>query len=657
MAMLLAVVIGLIALIITPGYLFYFDITPKVVVLLVGTAVALLASFPQGRGREYRLFSLLLVLDVLSLTISTAFSAKPALSAFGTNWRRFGSVIQAAVLLFAWLIASHAAGRRDRVRTILRVVAAAGGISALYGIAQYFGWDPILPAAAYHIGEGIWMIVRPPGTLGYVSYFATWLLFVTFLSLALAAMERSSSGTALWRRMAFGAAAISTFAMLLTGTRAAILGLVAGVAVWLYLSRKARTDSRVDSSLVGRTPRSAADPLVGHRPDAEEGRLTPADRRRKTIVRPTWRALAAVALLLAVGVGFYFSPPGWRLRSRTRWFAEDPWGGNRLALWRDSLRMAMPRLAQGYGPEVFTAAFPRFESKALAEAYPDFLHESPHNIFLDSLISQGLPGLLILCGLCYVGLQKAGRGPAGATIAWIQAALVAGIVSQQFTVFIVPTAAIFYATIALAVAFTSDASEPRRDWRFTFAAAPVALALLYLAARFTVSDHALALARRSLDSGDLRAAVARYQQYQHWNLPGTTADLWYSRALVELAHKTPDFALRFQAIAQSGAAALRATGAAEDPFNAWYNMSALYASQNDPERTERSLRAAMAASPNWFKPHWTLARLLRLEHRMDEAEREAAVASELDAGKNPEVAQTLWEIRAQRALRAPSEHK
>jgi hypothetical protein len=86
-------------------------------------------------------------------------------------------------------------------------------------------------------------------------------------------------------------------------------------------------------------------------------------------------------------------------------------------------------------------------------------------------------------------------------------------------------------------------------------------------------------------------------------------------------------------------------------------MSALYASQNDSERTERSLRAAMAARPNWFKPHWTLARLLLLEHRMDEAEREAAVASELDAGKNPEVAQTLWEIRAQRALRSPSEHK
>jgi hypothetical protein len=683
MALFQAVVIGLLALIITPGYLFYFDVTPKVVVLLGGSAAALLGcgvagtAFPRGGGRAYRLFSLLLALNVVSLSISTALSAKPALSAFGTNWRRFGSVIQAAVLLFAWLIASHTAGRPDRVRAILRAIAAAAGISALYGIAQYFGWDPILPAAGYHIGEGIWTIVRPPGTMGYVSYFATWLLFAIFLSLALAAME---SGT-VWRRLAYGTAGVSTVAMLLTGTRAAMLGLAAGLAVRLYF--RARAGSRY----VGRTPWSARVPLDPPSPlDSEFGanasRPTGASAADQG-VRPTkgifksaraTRITALAALLVVAAVGFYFSPLGWKLRSRARWFAEDPSGGNRPALWRDSLRMAMARLPQGYGPEVFTGAFPRFESKALAEAYPDFLHESPHNIFLDALISQGLPGLLILCGLCYVGLHLTvgARGGVAQAVppafldscpasvspaAWIRAALAAGIVSQCFTVFTVPTALIFDVTIALAVALASDPSEPRRDWRFTFAAAPVALALLYLAARFTVSDHALALARSSVEAGDLPAAVARYEQYRRWNLPGTSADLWYSRALLGLAQKTPDFRLRFQTIAQSGAAAVRATEAAEDPFNAWYNMAVLYASQNDSQGTERSLRAAIAANPNWFKPHWTLAGLLFLEHRMEEAEREAAIAGELDAGKNPEVAHTLSQIRAHRTLAAPSEHK
>src|SRR5471032_2296174 len=102
--------------------------------------------------------------------------------------------------------------------------------SGAYGIAQYLGWDPLLPAAAYHTGEGFWTIVRPPGTLGYASYFATWLLFVIFLSLALANLETSAA----WRRVAWAACAVATAAMLLTGTRAAVLG----------LGREARSEER-----------------------------------------------------------------------------------------------------------------------------------------------------------------------------------------------------------------------------------------------------------------------------------------------------------------------------------------------------------------------------------------------------------------------------
>src|SRR6266567_7931984 len=118
MALLQAVVIGLIALIITPGYLFYFDVTPKISVLLAGTALALL--WAGIRRPAHRWFSLLLLLNLVSLAISTSLSSQPGLAAFGTNWRRFGAIPQATVLLFAWLVSQHASGRPDRVRTILR---------------------------------------------------------------------------------------------------------------------------------------------------------------------------------------------------------------------------------------------------------------------------------------------------------------------------------------------------------------------------------------------------------------------------------------------------------------------------------------------------------------------------------------------------------
>ena len=236
MALVQAVLAGLVALIITPGLLFYFDVTPKVVVLLAG--VALLICWPGLRPAKALTF--LIVAALLSLALSTVFSANPALSLFGTNWRRYGAVVQAASLLFAWVVASHP----ERSGTLLRGISITAIAAGLYGIAQYFGWDPLLPAAQYHIGEGIWTIVRPPGSMGYVSYFATWLLMAAFLSFGLASKEQGP-----WRMMAWAGGAVALVAMSLTGTRAALLGLAAGIAVWL-LGRGFRVTRRMTAAAV-----------------------------------------------------------------------------------------------------------------------------------------------------------------------------------------------------------------------------------------------------------------------------------------------------------------------------------------------------------------------------------------------------------------------
>ena len=584
MGILQAALIGLVALIITPGYFFYFDVTPKVAVVLVGTAAALVwAAFSQdGTAGVSRAFSLLIALEVVSLALSAALSGRPALSLIGTNWRRYGALLQATALTFAWLVAWHTAGQPNRIRTILRAVAATGAAASLYGIAQYFGWDPFLPAAAYHVGEGFWTIVRPPGTLGYVSYFATWLLFTVFLSLTLARMENSAPS----RRIAYAAAALALVAMLLTGTRAAILGLAVGACVWLFW-----TGFRI--------PRS-------------------------------W-LLAAAGICIALAA-FYVSPAGHPLRSRMRWFVEDPWGGARPHLWRDSLAMFLHRPAAGYGPETFTAEFPRFESLELARAYPDFVHESPHNIFLDAAVAQGLPGLILLCGLLALGFRTANPG--------LAAALAAGIVAQQFTVFTLSTALITFTTVALAI------SENRGSLRVSKLAFLPATLLLYAAIRLMASDHALALTQRSLTLADEASAATRYAQYQRWRLPGSGAELWYSRASLSLAEKTNNPVVRFQALLQAAGAGVRATQTAEDPGNAWYSLAVVYAAQNEPANTEKCLRAAAHANPNWFKPHWTLARLLRLQGRLPEARSEAETAVRCDGGKNVEVSRTLTEIRA-----------
>jgi Tfp pilus assembly protein PilF len=117
--------------------------------------------------------------------------------------------------------------------------------------------------------------------------------------------------------------------------------------------------------------------------------------------------------------------------------------------------------------------------------------------------------------------------------------------------------------------------------------------------------------------------------------------LWYSRALLDFAAHTHDSAQHIQAIVRSTTAAQQATESAEDAFNAWYQTAQLAAARNDASGAERALRASIAANPNWFKPHWTLARLFQLQGRTGEARSEAELALRLDAGKHAEVANTL----------------
>ena len=161
MAILLSATLALLPLTLAPGLLFYYDITPKIVVLLVGAAIGLILVWrePYAESAGLRLFGWLLTAQAASLVLSTAFSSDPALSFGGGNWRRFGLITQAALLLFAWFAAQYAAGNRDRLRFLLRVIVGAGIPAAAYGVLQYFGWDPFIDRSLYHIGEAPLTIV------------------------------------------------------------------------------------------------------------------------------------------------------------------------------------------------------------------------------------------------------------------------------------------------------------------------------------------------------------------------------------------------------------------------------------------------------------------------------------------------------------------
>src|SRR5229473_2986209 len=107
MLILLPVTAALIAILITPGHLFYFDVTPKILVLLCGTSIGLFFFRQNRRGfralfadRLGRWFVILIAAYESSLIISTIWSRNPALSLNGGNWRRFGLITQSSLLIF-----------------------------------------------------------------------------------------------------------------------------------------------------------------------------------------------------------------------------------------------------------------------------------------------------------------------------------------------------------------------------------------------------------------------------------------------------------------------------------------------------------------------------------------------------------------------------
>jgi len=303
-----------------------------------------------------------------------------------------------------------------------------------------------------------------------------------------------------------------------------------------------------------------------------------------------------------------------------------PWAGPHRQLWRDTLSMAAKRPLAGYGPEVFLAQFPYFESKSLARAHPDTVYESPRNAFLDTLAAQGIPGLLLWCGLCATGLAAAWKR----RDIRLAAALAAGIVGLQFSPFTLPTAVLFLATIGLAAGLAEKPGVSRSNPVFAAVAPILVLALLYFALRLAMADRELAVTKRLLDARDLAAATAEYEAYWFWRLPGTNADVWYSRSWMDVARNAADPDMRTQALDISQQAAARAIGNAEEPFLAWYNLAQVATLQGNFEDAERNLRWAIATHPTWYLPHRLLAQELVRQSRLEEAQRETALAVELE---------------------------
>ncbi|MDP9171212.1 MAG: O-antigen ligase family protein, partial [Acidobacteriota bacterium] len=470
----------------------------------------------------------------------------------------------------------------------------AGLGASLYGIAQYFDVDPFQTPAVYHAQAGDSVIVRPPGTLGHADYFGWWLAIEFFCGIALARIDTAK----MWRAAGIACAICTAAAALLSGTRAALLGIAIG-ALALAL-------------------------------------LEPSAFRRKHLI-----AVTALAAALAV---FYFSPAGTRLRARTTWSGEEPAGGARPLLWRDSLRMGWAKPVFGYGPETFQAAFGVWNSEELARLYPDFHHESPHNVALDALTSQGIPGVLLIFAWIAVAFRAGAAGlrvksPLAPPLA---AALISSLVTAIFDAAVLAPVLLTLLILAMMTALEPAGARrriPLQRWVWQGTAVAIAALIACFTAEITTVEFMLARFQAAPEA-------AKYELVRKWRLPGASEDIYGSRTLLNSCKETSALVKNIECWRSAEQVAAEATRTADDPANAWYNLAFFTSIPNDTRGTSTALNRAIGAAPEWFKPHWTLAKLLAQQGTSRDALREAERAASLNAGHDPGVSQTLLDLRS-----------
>jgi tetratricopeptide (TPR) repeat protein len=253
-------------------------------------------------------------------------------------------------------------------------------------------------------------------------------------------------------------------------------------------------------------------------------------------------------------------------------------------------------------------------------------------VFVDELTAKGILGLAAFGLLCVLALRR--------PLNELSAVLVAALVNLQFTALVVSSAFFFYWIAAMLIAGEAG-GEPRRRSLALAIGVPPALVFAVCAFRLVLADYHLGQTRQALNRADAPAAIARYESERRWQLPGVSSDLYYSRALQQITRVQRDLPTAVKALQEAVQAGIRATQFAEDRANAFYSLANIYAVMNNSKDTEFSLRQAIQAAPNWYKPHWMLARTLSLQGRRAEAQIEAETAVNLGGGKHREVRETL----------------
>lgn len=339
-AIILAILVGVVPLTVTPGAFGPFH-AGKWFLVLVMVPLGLAASVLSGSLRWPRRNVFLAWAGVC--LVAALLGPAPLMSILGSPNRNAGFVA-VLVSIGAFIIAASV-GHEPRVqRTVLRAAFISGGIVGLLAIAQRLGLD---------IGQGDDEITRTGSTWGSPTFAGAHMVLV--LPIAIAHLRSRDN---LWRTVAAIATASMTIGLLLTGTRGAwVAAIVAAAIVWPVWRHHQQA--------------SAAEPA---------GVESELPRPQSGLV---FKLVIGVVLLIVVAA---FMIPNLGRSS----------GAGRIDLWRTTVNVVVDQPIIGSGPDTQRVVLPSGIDDAFEQEHgSDELHDRAHNLVLDTAVTTGLVGVVV----------------------------------------------------------------------------------------------------------------------------------------------------------------------------------------------------------------------------------------------------------------------
>ncbi|MCK9344993.1 MAG: O-antigen ligase family protein [Candidatus Pacebacteria bacterium] len=317
------------------------------------------------------------------ITLSAIFGENPAKS-FWSNFERMEGVVTYFHLFAYFIVASTVLSVRDLWKPYLNLHLGAGVIMAIYGVLQWAGQVKV-------VQDGI----RINGTLGNAEYLSTYALFNIFLALYMLVRENFETTSGNVRAAIYAVIVVlQTFVLYHSGTRGAMLGLLAGVGLTTLL-------------------------------------IAIFEKERKTIRNVAIGALVALGLLVG---GFIAARDtaivqGSPVLSRLAAISPSEGTGKaRLMVWGMAYEGFKEKPILGWGMDNFGYVFNKYYDPNMWGQEQWF--DRAHNVFFDWLIAGGILGLLAYLSLFGGALFYIWRRQSGLSV--VEKSVLTGLLGGYF---------------------------------------------------------------------------------------------------------------------------------------------------------------------------------------------------------------------------------